>query len=464
MTVSDDINWRLNFKPWAVQVEALHRSAEHNKYGYFLEQGLGKTAIALNDFVNSDIDLCVVVAPQSFKLGWPTAVRDYGLDLPTGYWPKNPVPMHDHGLYAINYEGVSRSRAKDQLVKLFDDRQVMLVIDESKALGNPRSGWTKSVTELAKRAAIVRELNGTPITQNVMDYYGQLRCLGQLNGWNPVKFRNRFAVLGGYMGKQIMPQVRNQDELAGILAACSFRALKADWRKDLPPKIYTTIPLELTGIQRVHYKEMLDEFMTIVSGTEVTANLILTQMGKLRQISSGIILDGEGIAHPILPPAEVPKIQAVCELIAGPGKTIVSYYHRASGQALFEALKEFEPARIQGGMSDDEVVQEKKRFNEDPSCRVIIGQERAMALGHTLLGQAGNDRCSRTIFYENSFSLYYRLQLEDRNHRGEQDTACDVIDFSCSPIEDTVIAILTAKMELANTMDRVIAAVRGIKA
>lgn len=451
-----------------MQVEATRRAGTARRYGYFLEQGLGKTAVALNDYIEwrdcGSVDLCVVVAPQSFKLGWPVAVNDYGLDLPTSYWPKlYPPHNQEHGLYAINYEGVSRSAAKEPLIRLFDERRVLLIIDESKALGNPRSGWTKSVIELAKRAVMVRELNGTPITQNPMDYYGQLRALGELNGWNQVKFRNRFAVLGGFMGKQIMPQIKNEDELATILDRCSFRALKADWRKDLPPKVYSTVPLELNPVQRKHYKEMLDEFFTIVAcGDEVEANLVLTQMGKLRQISSGILLNKDK-SYVIIPPRDNPKVRATCELACGPGKTIVAYYHRASGDMLFEEFRRLglHPAYIRGNMETEDIEREKRRFNHDADCRVIVGQERAMALGHTLLGQAGNDRCSRTIFFENSYSLYYRLQLEDRNHRGDQDTACDVIDFSASPVEDTVIAIMTAKMELANAMDKVVAAVRA---
>jgi hypothetical protein len=80
-------------------------------------------------------------------------------------------------------------------------RRVMLIIDESKAIGNPSSGFTRAVLELAKRAKVVRELNGTPITQSPLDYYGQLRALGELNGWSPTNFKARYAVLGGFMGK-----------------------------------------------------------------------------------------------------------------------------------------------------------------------------------------------------------------------------------------------------------------------
>jgi SNF2 family DNA or RNA helicase len=441
----------------------MRRAASHDKYGYLLEMGLGKTAIALNDFMdNDDVDLCVVVAPQSFKLSWVTMAADYGLDLFAGYWPRDPLPVHwASGLYVLNYEAVSRSKAKEPLKKLFEQRRVMLVLDESKALGNPQSGWTKSSIELAKRATMVRLLNGTPVTQSPQDLYGQLRALGQLNGMLPVSFRNRFCVLGGYMGKQIMPQVRNEKELAGILDSCTFRALKADWRSDLPPKLYATVELELTARQRAHYKSMLEDFYTQVGNEEVSAEMVITQLGKLRQIASGVLLADESAPIVFEPAATNPKVQATIELVDNDyGKTIVVHYHKVSGRLLLEALDRFNPAFIHGNMAPEEVVEQKAKFNNDPTCRVIVGQERATALGHTLLGQAGKDRCTRTVFFESSFSLYYRAQLEDRNHRGDADEPVTVYDLVASPVERAVLRALMAKRDLADSIDDVVAAVR----
>lgn len=463
------MTWHLSGKlkqPWAVQQEALRRSAGCDRYGWFLEQGLGKTAVALNEYVErDDVDLCVVISPQSFKLDWPIAVDDYGLDfLRTGYWPKEDPPLDwDQGLYAINYEGVSRSRATSLLVKLMEERRVMLVIDESKSLGSPRSGWTKSTIELAKRATVVRLLNGTPITQSPLDLYGQLRALGQLNGWTSVEFRNRFCVLGGFMGKQIMTETRNGEELARILDSCSFRALKKDWRADLPNKLYATVHLEMTDRQRRYYDQMLDDFYVMIeeTGEDVTAEMVISQMIKLQQIASGFILH-EGRAVELEEPSKNPKLRAALDLCDGPGKTIVVHYYKESGQLLINALTKagFEPAYIQGGMTPAEMIEQKRRFNTDPACRVIVGQERAVARGHTLLGQPGNDRCTRTAFFENSYSLYFRLHAEDRNHRGDQDEPCTCYDFVASGIDEKAIEILTAKREMATALDDIVAALK----
>lgn len=453
-------------RPWAVQAEAMKRADGHDRFGYYLEMGLGKSALTLNDFVGrDDVDLCVVVAPQSFKVDWSLLPQEWGVGfLKSGYWPRDPLPFSwDSGLYSINYEAVSRSSAREPLLKLFSERRVMFVIDESKALGNPSSGFTKAVVELAKRAKVVRELNGTPITQSPLDYFSQLRALGQLDGWNATNFKHRYVVLGGFMGKQIMPECKNQEELAALLDSCTFRALKKDWRKDLPPKSYQTVHLEMTARQRGYYQTMMEEFYTLIDEDVVTAEMVVTQLGKLRQISSGILLDnGKEIVFE--EPKTNPKIQAVLELADAPGKSIIVHYHRATGKLLIEAFRAagLYPARIQGGMKLEDITLEKKMFNENPKCRVLVGQERATALGHTLIGAPG-DRCTRTIFLENSFSLYHRSQIEDRNHRGDQDEPCSCIDLSISPMDEVIINSLKIKKDLANSMDDVVAAVRREK-
>ena len=464
------MSWHLNHRvhgntPWRVQAEALRRAKGHAKFGQWLEQGLGKTSLALNEFIDSDdTDINLVICPNSFKSDWALAPEEWGVGwLPAGYWPKHALPFDaQYALYAINYEAVREKDTLRQLIQLFETRACMLTIDESTAVKNPSTSTFKAVVELAKRAKIVRELNGTPLTQNAFDYYGQLRCLGQLGGMLPTVFKNRFTEKGGFMGKQIVG-TRNEEELAHILNTCTFRALKTDWRKDLPPKIYTTVHLEMSERQVQHYRTMMEEFYALIGEDEITAELVLTQMNKLRQISSCVLLD-KGKHFFFEEPRNNPKLKATLDIIASsPGKVIVTHFYRPTGALLFEALNQagLEPAYIRGGMSPEAMVEQKRLFNDCPECRVVVCQQEAAARGHTLLGQAGRDRCSTMVFYENDFSYYWRAQMEDRNHRGAQDTDCNVYDLVTSPADQVTVDALTRKRDLASMMDKVIAMVRN---
>lgn len=466
------MNWHLSHpvhgnKPRAVQAEAMKRAAGHQKFGQWLEQGLGKTALDLNEFIESDdCDINFVVCPNSFKGDWALAPAEWGVPwVPSGYWPKHPLPDTDEYFqYSINYEAVREPNVLNQLTRLFDRRRVKLTVDEATAIKTPGTKTFKAVLELAKRAKMVRELNGTPLTQDVRDYYGQLRVLGQLNGMEPVVFRNRFAQMGGFFGKEVVG-TRNEEELARILNSCTFRALKADWKKDLPPKEYVSVHLDMSARQRHHYNEMMEEFITYIENEEISADMVLTQMNKLRQISSCVLLK-EGREFFFEEPKNNPKLKAVLDIIAtSPGKVIVSYFYRPCGQLLFEALDKagLDPAWIKGGMQPDRMLEQKAKFNGDSKCRVIIGQQSAAARGHTLTGKGtGRDRCATTIFYENDFSYYWRSQMEDRNYgRDEDNLGCTMYDLITSPADQNTVNILTGKKDLAAAMDQVIAMVRG---
>lgn len=461
-------------RPWAVQREALNRSEGHARYGYFLEQGLGKTALTLNDFVHHDeVDLMLTVAPNSFKLDWALANDEWGVGhISSGYWPRDPIPFDAEQMsYVVNFEAVSRSSAVRQFQKLMEKRRVLLNIDESTAIANPDSGIAKAVNQLAKRATMVRENNGTPLTNSVVDYYMQLKVLDQLDGWSPVTFRNRYATKGGFMGRQIMrfdsdgePAIRHKEELYAILDRCSFRALKKDWRKDLPPQMPDTpLHLEMTNRQLAHYREMLEEFVTIVGDVNVTADLIITQMLRLQQLSSCLASTGDQYTF-IEEPKNNPKLKALRDLIAsGTTKVIVVYVFKPSGEMLLEQLTQMglNPAVIRGQMKPEDIIEQKRRFNDDADCRVLLGQQRATFRGHTLIGGPGRDRCDRMAFYERSFSYYEYAQIRDRNHRGAQDAICNYWQLITSPAEQGAIEIVQNKKDLAVAVDSVVTQIRS---
>lgn len=454
-------------RPWSVQAEALKRSENKNRYGYFLQQGLGKTALTLNDFATfPGADINVVLAPSTFVGDWPLAPAEWGLgDYTVGKWgDKNCDPFKwDRGVFAIAHETLRGSlTARNYLLNLLKQRNCMLTFDEATGIKNPTSLLAKFIVgEVCKYPKRTRLLDGTPIVQNVLDYYAKLRALGELNGVNMYAFRNRFAIMGGYMGKQVKG-IRNEDELVEILDRCSFRALKKDWRKDMPPQVEQPIHIEMTDNQRRHYREMMEDFYTEVGGKEITANLVLTQYGKLQQISSCMVMQ-EGATHWLEPPSRNPKLQAIFDLFdGGSDKAIVSHIFKPSGEMLFEEFKKrgLNPARISGGMKSEDIVQEKRKFNDDTDCRVLIGQQDVTSRGHTLIGQKGRDRCFRIFYYENSLSLMHRLQMNDRNHRGEQDETCYLYDLICNPMDQIYVDILTGKREQADGMDAMVLELR----
>lgn len=456
-----------------MQTAYLDAAGGRRKFGSFLEQGLGKTSANLNEFVDAgDVDLNVVLAPSSFIGDWPLAPTEWGIGfMKTGQYPRDPLPFDwDCGLYAFAHETLRGSaNARRALMELLKKRRCLLTFDEATGIKNPSSLLARfMVTEASREATMVRLLDGTPMVQNVMDYYPKLRCLGELNGVNPLAFRNRYANTGGFMGKQIVGiNSHREQELVEILNKCSFRALKKDWRKDMPDQVQHPIHLEMTNNQRKHYQTMMEDFCAILdSGEEIDAELVLTQRMKFQQISSCMLMR-DGAAFWIEKPENNPKLKAIFDFIEiGRGKSIIVYTFGPSGHMLIDEMskKGLNPAWITGGMDSTDLLRQKERFNNDSSCRVIVAQQDQGSRGHTLLGQPGNDRCNKTFYYENSLSLMHRLQMNDRNHRGAQDETCYLIDFICCPIDQINTDILTRKKSYADGMDALIKLVKSKQA
>ena len=459
--------WLLSGKPYPVQIEALKRSYGHDKFAYFLSQGLGKTALLINEYVErhaDTIDTVVIICPQTYKLDWAAGPEEWGLrGIKCNVWPRDEFKLGKKGeptFFVVNFEAI-RGSAFEPVKKLIEARPSALVVDESSYIKNYRSQTARAVLDLAKRAKVVRLLNGTPMSQNVLDLFAQLKCVGELDGVNPYVFRNRFAVTGGYMGRQIIG-VQNEEELQRIMKRVSFRATKEDWG-DLPDKVVVPVRLEMTPKQRKIYNEMMRDFFTLVDGQEFSADMVISRMGKLREITSGIILDGD--QHKLIEdPKDNPKIKAELDIIAaGDGKVIIVHYYSKMGQVIFEqmALNKLAPAYIRGGMRPEEVVEQKRRFNNDSDCRVMVAQITAASRAHTLIGGEGSDRAHRMIYHDHTFSLLDRQQMDDRQHRGAQDRTCFYFNLIMSPIDEAQLAALTKKTDIASAVVDAVRAMRG---
>ena len=108
------------------------------------------------------------------------------------------------------------------------------------------------------------------------------------------------------------------------------------------------------------------------------------------------------------------------------------------------------PGFIKGQMKPDETTEQKRRFNEDPSCRLMLGQADAIKYGHTLLGgPEAENHCSTMIFFDSSYSLDTRTQDEDRIHRrGQVGENVLYIDISGSELDRRVMRALQKKEDL----------------
>lgn len=457
------VKWLLNSNPYQVQQRAIDLADGKWGFAYFMEMGLGKTATVLAEFYNlwndNKVDCLIVVCPPSLKHNWINESISWGLpESITKYvWPKTPKEdFPNNFILSMNYESFSSGNRKglSVLSNLCSSHRVMLVLDESTQIKNHQSKRTKALQSLSQRCSIVRILSGAPMVQGPQDLYPQLKFIGALGKMRFTQFRENFCRMGGYMGKQIIG-TRNEEELRQLINEYGFRATKAEYT-DLPLKLPPiTYEVEMSVEQSKIYKQMKKDFVTIVQGVEVEAAIVITQLLKLQQIASNFVYDEN--KKPITISQRDNKFNTLVNDILPSivGKAIIFTHYKHTTLKLYESLYEDYKCAIIAGKDfyknrDTNLETEKKKFNENPECRVIIVQTNTGKYGHTLLGGSSDqDKCHTSIFYENNMNLDDRIQAEDRNHRHGQTHPVTYIDLVCSVVEKSVIIALQKKLNVA---------------
>lgn len=480
------VDWLLACEPRPAQLEALARSYTGIAYrddrnaeprarplphsgrpargwGHFLEMRVGKTPALLNEAQlfrrDAGFHRCLVLSPNQYKHTWESEAVRFGVDVPMHVFESSKakeftkfLARTTQSMVFVNYEALIPDAHYALLSGYVDDR-TLLAADESAMLKNRDSKSFKRAHELAKAAGAVRLLSGKPAPQGVQDLYSQLRMIGGLDGWNFYQFKNTFAEIGGFKGREIIG-VKNEDRLARIRLALSFFARRAEWGTSITSD-YEIVTLEMEARQRAAYASMEEDFLVwLEEGDAITADQVVTKLLKLQQIASGFIYGADKEPRWLLPFDKTPKCDDMLFKLGHQvtGKTIVVYHHGPVGDELTRVLAPYRPALIRSqqhmAKMKLDVNSEKARFNGDPSCRVLIGQSKALKYGHTLMGQPG-DRCATTMYFENSYSLDDRSQTEERNQGEGQESAIHIVDWCSSAIEARIASALQRKEDVA---------------
>jgi hypothetical protein len=444
-----------------VQLEAITRANGRRGFAYFMDMGLGKTLTALTEFKTlrmcGAVEKLVVICPNSFKGGWDAEIMKHrtGLSVMVYESGKKFMPSRAIDVLVINYEAVRTQRGRDAIAEFALGRVCYLVLDESIKLKNRNSKQTQAIIGKLYKGkqrggitglfAYIRLLSGKPMTQGPHDLWPQLVAIDQMS-MSFYGFQARFCRLGGWQERQVVG-VLNEEELQEGLAKVSFQAKKRDWLKGLPPKVYSTRRYELTGALLRHYEEMREDFLTYLRSEVVSVQIAVTKYEKLAQIMCGFIIKEGGEVEQLVEAEHNPRLTLLQELLEEEvsGKAVVVYRHRHAGVMLHDSFREHEDvAWIHGGMDMTTIGEEKWLFDQ-PSTRIMLLQADAGKYGHTLVGTP-DDPCGTMIFFENTYSLDTRSQIEDRIHRmGAVAESCLYVDLSGSDLDQRIVRALQRK-------------------
>jgi SNF2 family DNA or RNA helicase len=413
------------------------------------EMGLGKTVQAIGVInASPEIHRVLIVCPASLKLNWRNECRKWlTRHMSIGVRPYLREVSAD--IEIINYD-ILKKLPKNATWDL-------LVLDESHYIKNPKAARSKHVKELRKRCKRVLALTGTPILNKPIELWPVLQLVAP-EVWDPagiVKGRNVAAGEGaGFFrfakrycdAKQVWHSAReshwdfngasNLAELQEKLrASCMVRRLKADVLKELPAKRRQTIELDIEGTEveddSILGEAGIDGSWEGFSLVEAKRRVQFTEISSTRRENA------------------LKKVPAVVEHVTdafeSSGKIILFAHHREVIAALTDQLAQFNPVVITGETLLSVRQSNVETFQNDPTCRLIIGSIGAMGVGLTLTAS------SHVIFAELDWTPANVTQAEDRAHRiGQRESVLVQHLVLKGSLDARMIELLIQKQEIAD--------------
>lgn len=193
--------------------------------------------------------------------------------------------------FCVNYEAAPQSPLKEALLERQWDA---VVLDESHRIKSPGGVQSKFCDTLRTRARKRLCLTGTPLPHSPLDIYAQYRFLDPgVFGTSYARFRQKYAVMGGFQGKQVLgmndytlPELH--ERMAKLAYIISNEELD-EVLGLLPPVWPNTITVELGAESRRAYDDMANNLVARVQEGVVSVNNALTQLLRLQQITSGYL-------------------------------------------------------------------------------------------------------------------------------------------------------------------------------
>lgn len=352
-----------------------------------------------------------------------------------------------------------------------------IVADESHNLKSAFAERTKAATALAARAYRRILLSGTPSVGSPFDLYGQLRFLGKYfcseNWW---KFRKLFGVFPEFEKDEAVPKIvlgfKNWPLINERVNRVCRRKTKEECL-DLPERQIIDVLFNLEGAHKKEYNSFIDanadpvgygvlkqleqNTLNHTSGVRLpqyaTAVETITLLGKLDQLGSGFwyttsvnpaLCNGCSNVTTCVDEGVTPYTSRCSVVQKKPDNEV----HLAAGNTRLEICKDLLETlienpqnkiiiwgvyveelnqlenmvkelalpyvRVQGGMSAKALETARNTFNNDPKCRIYLGQA-SMGIGVTL------NAANYMIYYNLPWALQHYLQSLDRNFRVGQD-------------------------------------------
>lgn len=426
--------WTFKTKPYTHQLRGLEKSEQFRFFGFFMEQGTGKTKIAIDFacrlFSCGEIHGVLVFSKKGVHRQWVESELPDHCSAPfvADFWPfKRGLPdcLLERGgtlkWLAMNYDAL-RSEKGFEVAMSFALRhkgKLLIVADESQEIKNYKTSRHKNMSELAPLASHRLLLTGTPIAKNLEDEWAQLKWLNEdiLGIKYVTNFRRRYCIMGGFENREVVGH-KDVEDFKARTEPHIFRATKAEI--GILPKQYNRWPFDLTAAQKEAIRNIRADLEFETSSGKIEIKNAATALMKIQQVASGFIMSGraddeKAEVRLLMPLASNPRIQAMHEwLEARDGAPAVIWFRfRAEAEMIARWLRENNKHFVEyhGGTKDKDRPKAISMFKSG-QAQIFLSNPQSGGTGLNLQGT-----CNDVLYYSNSFNAIDRWQSEDRVHR-----------------------------------------------
>ena len=442
---------------WPHQQAMVAHAHEHAGAMWAADMGTGKSRAAIEYMRSLDWPRTLIVAPAAVVRGvWPQQFKrwaDATVNIAVVDGSVKPTARINALTFAdvviVNYEMVWRSSFGESLIGLQAKGKgarfrpfALLVLDESHRIKSPGGKASRFLSRLADRIPRRLALTGTPMPHSPDDIYAQYRALDKrVFGTSHTLFKARYAVLGGFEGRQIVSW-KNEAELRAKVASIAY-TVKASDVLSLPPYVDTTLPVELGAEARRMAMMAETEFFLEVEGGLITITNALAKLLRLQQITSGFLPVPVEDAKGVVARFDNAKRDALISIFSDLGESHVVVFARfvADIDAIRDAAEHtgYRPFEVSGR------AKELDEWREAGGVLAVQIQSGGVGIDLTAARTA--------IYYSLGFSLGDYLQSRARVHRPGQERSVHYLHLVASgTVDERVMQALDRRQQVVESI------------
>lgn len=380
-----------------------------NTGGFYLlhDPGLGKTLTALVTAKALGVRRILVVC-QAVGLGvWTRAVKRWLPGTPlTVVRGDGAFPTYEgDGVYLTNYGQLMGTRDNGRWRYLKARRPELVIADEAHTINGPSGRQGAAVRLLAKHTGAMKLLLSGTIAHDAAGYWAPFHWIcpevfpfdknfatGKIDTDGNIipGYEEWMFVMGGPDGNWRLKV--KQDNLDRAKAAMMpYVHIAKTEERDWPAPVWNRLEVELGAYEMNAYRDMDSIRMIDARGVQAAADLVITKLLRLSQITGGFVTTTDGKSTPI----GTSKLDALMTLLEErrDRKTVVACAFLAELDAIQFELEQRKIlfGRIDGSVSPEQRGQFEMWFNDECDRGVMLlqyksgGTSISLTAAHTLI-------------------------------------------------------------------------------